>query len=163
MRIGISACLLGMPVRYDGGHKAWVMASDLQRSGVVFIPICPEAQSGLGVPREPMRLEGDPHSPILKTLLTRQDQTNQVASWVNKRLESLQDEGVSGFLCKSRSPSCGVIHVPVYNEQGAIHGYGTGLFASACMERFPNLPIAEGDTMTDWSTLQTFLARLPHS
>lgn len=163
MLIGISACLLGMPVRYDGGHKAWGMVSDLQRLGVVFIPICPEAQSGLGVPREPMRLEGDPRRPVLKTLFTRQDQTKQVTSWLNKRLESLQEEGVTGFLYKSRSPSCGLMHVPVYNEQGVIHGYGAGLFATACMERFPNLPSAEGDTITDRSTLQEFLARLSPS
>ncbi|MBF0429522.1 MAG: DUF523 domain-containing protein [Magnetococcales bacterium] len=160
MRIVISACLLGMRVRYDGGHKAWDLVEKMVQAGVTFIPICPEAESGLGVPREPMRLEGDPSSPFLRTLVTRKDHTQSVTDWIEGRLERLGSEGVDGFLLKSRSPSCGVIDVPVYDDHGVAQEGGEGLFARACKRHFSALSVAERELMTDWPTVVAFLESL---
>lgn len=160
IRIGISSCLLGMNVRYDGGHKAWPLAGPLAQAGVRFIPLCPEAECGLGVPREPMRLEGEPACPVLKTLVSRVDQTHRVMDWSVKRLESLAGEGVRGFLLKSRSPSCGVSEVPIHDAHGGAKPQGMGIFARACQNRFPDLLLVEADKIADWQTAQAFLAHL---
>ncbi len=161
VRIGISACLLGMRVRYDGGHKAWTLAGELALSGVTFIPLCPEVDCGLGVPREPMRLEGVLASPVIKTLATHVDHTQRLINWSATRLDLLVTEGVQGFLFKSRSPSCGIMDVPVYDSQGILQPVGgVGLFARACQRRFPGLLMAEGDKIVDWQMASAFLSSI---
>jgi uncharacterized protein YbbK (DUF523 family) len=139
-RLGISACLLGKRVRYDGGHKLDRLIADTFGPFVEWVPICPEAECGLGVPREPMRLEGDPASPRLVTVSTRIDHTELMLAWAKKRVAELEREGLCGFILKSKSPSCGLRRVPVYPERGEHSMTGTGLFASILTERFPLLP-----------------------
>lgn len=155
--IGISACLVGRPTRYDGGHRLEQGLLDLLAGKVTLVPLCPEAGCGLAIPREPMRLEGDPEKPSLLTVATRRDLTEQLLSWTARRLDALADEAVDGLILKARSPSCG--------KRVAVHGagetaYRPGLFAREVMERFPALPIADEEELRYPERLADFLARL---
>lgn len=154
--IGISACLFGNNTRYDGGHRLAQELLDLFAGKVVLIPLCPEAECGLGIPREPMRLEGDPKNPRLMTILSRCDLTGPMRAWCKQRLDALPDEGIHGLVLKARSPSCG--------KQVVVHGagenrYSPGLFARLAMERFPDLPIADEEELRDPARLADFLTR----
>jgi uncharacterized protein YbbK (DUF523 family) len=160
LRLGVSACLLGQAVRYDGGHKLdlWI-TGELGRY-VEFVPVCPEVEAGLGVPREPMRLLGDPASPRLVTVNTRRDMTAVMANWAAKRVE-LAGENLCGFILKSRSPSCGTGGLDVFPDYGGEPTpRGTGLFARALMERFPLLPVEEESGLHHARQRETFLERV---
>ena len=158
--IGISACLFGQNTRYDGGNRHEPLLISALSQIVTLIPLCPEAECGLGIPREPMRLEGNPANPRLMTITTRCDLTERMQTWAALRMDTLTREGVGGLILKARSPSCG--------KQVAVHGEGKGepphspgLFARACQERFPDLPIADEEELRDPGRLADFLARLP--
>ncbi|MFA7348385.1 MAG: DUF523 domain-containing protein [Desulfurivibrionaceae bacterium] len=156
--IGISACLLGKNTRYDGGNRQEPLLVETLRQSVTLMPLCPEAECGLGIPREPMRLEGDPQNPRLMTTVSRRDLTGPMRNWCLHRLDTLPDKGVSGLILKARSPSCGK-RVAV---QGAgENAYSPGLFTRLVMERFPSLPIADEEELRDPARLADFLARLP--
>ena len=125
---------------------------------VTLVPLCPEAECGLGIPREPMRLEGDSENPRLMTITTRRDLTAAMRDWTMQWLDTLTDEGIDGLVLKARSPSCG--------KRVAVHGegdpaYSPGLFARLALERFPGLPIADEEELRDPAHLADFLARLP--
>ncbi|MFA6499199.1 MAG: DUF523 domain-containing protein, partial [Desulfurivibrionaceae bacterium] len=115
---------------------------------------------GLGIPREPMRLEGDPENPRLMTITTHHDLTGQMQTWAMQRLDALIDEPVGGLILKARSPSCGK-RVPVHGKREGETSYSPGLFVHLVMERFPDLPIADEEELRDPTTLADFLARLP--
>ncbi len=100
IRVGVSACLLGHKVRYDGGHKLDKYIRDTLGQYLEFVPVCPEVECGLGVPREAMRLVGNPESPRLMTVRTGRDLTDQMLAWAQKRLEELQSLGLCGFIFK---------------------------------------------------------------
>jgi uncharacterized protein YbbK (DUF523 family) len=101
IRLGISACLLGENVRFDGGHKLDRYLRDTLGRFVEYVPVCPEAECGLGIPREAMHLEGDPGSPRLVTIRTKRDFTDQMLHWANKRVQELEGENLCGFIFKS--------------------------------------------------------------
>ncbi|MBF0496332.1 MAG: DUF523 domain-containing protein, partial [Deltaproteobacteria bacterium] len=107
IKIGVSACLLGEQVRYDGGHRRNPFIADTLGQFVQFVPVCPEAECGFGVPRETMRLVGDPEAPRLVTTQTGQDHTNRMRAWTEHRVAELGGDDLSGFIFKSGSPSCG--------------------------------------------------------
>jgi uncharacterized protein YbbK (DUF523 family) len=113
IKIGISACLLGENVRYDGGHKLDRFLTDTLGKYVEYVPVCPEVECGLGVPRKHMHLEGNPDSPRLIITETRQDETKRMVSWMQKRLVQLEQENIHGFIFKSNSPSCGTGKVKI--------------------------------------------------
>ena len=121
IRLGISACLLGEPVRFDGGHQWDRFITDTLGQYVEFVPVCPEAECGLGVPREAMRLVGEPEAPRLVTVRTKVDLTERMQTWARKRVRELEQEDLRGFIFKSKSPSSGMERVRVYSEtaQGA--------------------------------------------
>ena len=116
IRLGISACLLGEPVRFDGGHQWDRFITDTLGQYVEFVPVCPEAECGLGVPREAMRLVGDPDAPHLVTVRTKIDLTDRMVTWARKRVEELEQEDLRGFIFKSKSPSSGMERVRVYQR-----------------------------------------------
>jgi uncharacterized protein YbbK (DUF523 family) len=118
IKLGISACLLGKNVRYDGGHKLDRFLTDTLGQYVEYVPVCPEVECGLPVPRESMHLEGDPESPRLVTSQTKQDMTERMISWAKTRAVELEKEVLCGFIFKSDSPSSGMERVRVYNEKG---------------------------------------------
>ena len=159
IKLGISACLLGEKVRYDGGHKLDRYLKDTLGRLVDYIPVCPEAEGGFGIPREPMQLLGSPASPRLVTINTHIDHTERMLAWSRKKLDELEREVVDGFIFKSRSPSCGVGTVDVYGVDG-VSKTGSGIFAAAFMKRFPMTPVADEDTLHDPKHLEDFIERV---
>lgn len=135
--IGISSCLLGERVRYDGGHKLDLFLRDTLGKYVEYVRVCPEVECGLPVPREAMRLVGSPESPRLVTVRTHRDMTGQIQSWAERRVVELENEGLCGFIFKSGSPSSGMEKVRVYSDAGIPRKTGVGMFARKLMERFP--------------------------
>jgi len=160
IRLGISTCLLGEPVRYDGGHKHDAYLTDTLGRFVEWVPVCPEVECGLSVPREAMHLEGDLASPRLVTIRTHQDQTERMLSWARRRVEEQAREGLCGFVFKANSPSCGREGVPVYDARGMAQESGVGLFARLFMERFPLLPVEDEKRLYDAAIRAGFIERL---
>lgn len=160
IRIGISSCLLGNPVRYDGAAKQDHFLTDTLGRFVEYVPVCPEAEYGLGIPREPMRLVGDPASPRLVTIRTGIDHTEGMIRWSQKRAEELDSEELCGFIFKSRSPSSGMERVKVYGEKGSPVYKGVGLFAAVFMKRFPLLPVEDEGRLQDPRLRENFIERI---
>ncbi|TKB62059.1 MAG: DUF523 domain-containing protein, partial [Nitrospira sp.] len=113
LRLGISRCLLGDEVRFDGGHKQDHFLTDILSRYVEWVPVCPEVEAGLGTPREAMRLVGNPHHPRLMTITSKHDHTQAMKTMIAARLDSLKKRDLSGFIFKRGSPSCGVERVRV--------------------------------------------------
>lgn len=157
--IGISACLFGQNTRYDGGHRHEPLLVETLEKFVTLLPFCPEAECGLGIPREPMRLEGDPKTPRLMTITTRRDLSEPLRAWAEQRLDAFTGEGISGLILKARSPSCGK-EVAVHREGEGKTAPSPGLFARLVMERFPGLPIADEEELRDPDRLADFLKRI---
>jgi uncharacterized protein YbbK (DUF523 family) len=159
-RIGISQCLLGDNVRYDGGHKLDSVLIETLGRYVEWVPVCPEVEVGLGTPREPMRLVGDPHAPSLITTNTRVDHTEAMNRFARQRVRELEALNLSGFVFKSASPSCGTRQVPLFNAQGIETQDGVGLFARAFMKHFPFMPVEEESRLQDPQAMKDFLERV---
>jgi uncharacterized protein YbgA (DUF1722 family)/uncharacterized protein YbbK (DUF523 family) len=156
-RIGVSSCLLGEKVRYDGQHSQDHFLTDTFGKFVEWVPVCPEVECGLGIPREPIRLEGDPSDPRLVTAHSRVDLTARMKAWAKARLKELEKEDLAGYVFKSGSPSSGMERVKVYGESGVPRKVGVGLFARAFMERFPLLPVEEEGRLHDDVLRETFI------
>ena len=162
IKLGISACLLGRPVRYDGGNKLDTFLRDTVGRSVEYAPVCPEAEAGFGIPREPMQLEGDPKfhgTPRMMTIETRRDMTEAMVSWAEKRLDELAKDGLSGFILKSRSPSCGVGSTPLFGEAGEVDTV-SGIFARMLIKRFPLLPVTDEARLTGPGEREDFFIRV---
>lgn len=159
LKIGVSSCLLGEKVRYDGGHKHDRYLTDVLGPLVSFVPVCPEVGAGLPVPRETMRLEGDPGAPRLVTTRSRVDLTERMAAFCREQVESLEREELCGFIFKKDSPSSGLHRVKVYNR-GVAARSGRGLFAQAVTDHFPHLPVEEEGRLSDPTLRENFLERI---
>ena len=159
-RLGISTCLLGESVRYDGAEKRDPVLLDAFGDNVEWVPVCPEVECGMTVPRDPMHLADDPDSPRLVTTATGEDQTGRMQTWIRSRLDELAREDLWGFVLKSRSPSCGTGAVPVLDATGEQAGESAGLFAAAVAKRFPLLPVADERSLRDDSMWDNFIERL---
>lgn len=157
IRLGVSACLLGQRVRYDGGHKRDRFLTDTLGQYVEYVPVCPEVECGLGVPRESMRLVGDPQSPRLVTARSGLDLTDTMQRWAARRVRELERERLCGFIFKSDSPSSGMERVRVYGETGMPRRMGRGIFARAFMEHFPNVPVEEEGRLHDPKLRENFI------
>ena len=157
VRIGISSCLLGEEVRYDGGHKLDRFLRDTLGKRVQYVPVCPEVECGLPVPREPMHLRGDPENPRLVTKRAGIDHTDHLVKWARKRMVELESENLSGFIFKSRSPSCGMERVEIIQENGQPGKPGVGIFARIFMENFPHVPIEDEDRLSDPELRENFI------
>ena len=159
-RLGISQCLLGDTVRYDGGHKRDAFLTDVLAPFVEWIPVCPEVEAGLGTPREAMHLAGDPDSPRLLTIRTHTDHTATLQTFSQRRVQELQERDLDGYIFKKNSPSCGVHRVKVYTEQGQPSKQGIGIFSAAFQRAFPLLPVEEEGRLTDASIRENFIERI---
>jgi uncharacterized protein YbgA (DUF1722 family)/uncharacterized protein YbbK (DUF523 family) len=157
IRLGISTCLLGEQVRYDGGHKWDRFITDTLGKYVEFVPVCPEVECGLGIPREAMRLVGDPNNPRLVTVRSGVDHTERMVNYARRRVVELEKEELCGFIFKSDSPSSGMERVKVYGPSGSPTKTGVGLFARAFMEHFPLLPIEEEGRLHDPKLRENFI------
>jgi uncharacterized protein YbbK (DUF523 family) len=154
-RVGISACLLGEAVRYDGGHKLDKPLLDALGPLVEWVPVCPEVESGMPVPRPTLDVRRDAPGEAPRVVIhgTGEDVTAMLIDWSSRRLDDLEALALSGFVLKSRSPSCGLLPRD-----------GRGIFAAALTERFPDLPVREEGELTDAAARQRFLeAVLAHA
>ena len=159
-RVGISRCLLGDHVRHDGRHKYEASLLEALAGQVEWVPVCPEVECGMGVPREPVQLVmqlviGGREGPRLTGVESGRDWTDRMQAWSEARLETLRAERLAGFVLKSRSPSCGVRDIPVAGGQA-----GAGLFARALRTAMPELPVEDEARLRDPHVREAFLARV---
>jgi len=159
IKIGVSACLLGEKVRYDGGHKHDRYITDTLGRFFRFVPVCPEVGCGLPVPREAMRLERDGETVRLVTNKTRIDHTDRMLAWSARQVAELEQEDLCGFIFKKDSPSSGLFNVKVYSR-GMPAKTGRGLFARAVTEHFPLLPVEEEGRLHDMGLRENFIGRV---
>ena len=160
IRLGISTCLLGERVRYDGAHKLDRFLVQTLGRYVEWVPVCPEVEMGLPVPRESMRLEGDPADPRLVASRSSTDHTEAMKAWAQCRVDELAGVGLHGFVLKKDSPSSGLFRVKVYNEHGMAERNGMGMFPRALKERFPLLPMEEEGRLNDMPLRENFIERV---
>jgi uncharacterized protein YbgA (DUF1722 family)/uncharacterized protein YbbK (DUF523 family) len=161
IKIGISSCLLGEKVRYDGGHKLDHYLNDTLGQFVTWVSVCPEVESGLSVPREAMHLVQGPESPRLVTIRSGIDYTDRMLSWAKNRLYELEHQDICGFIFKSRSPSSGMSSVKVYTAEGMPTSQkGIGIFAKAFMEHFTLIPVEDDGRLHDPKLRENFIERV---
>ena len=148
LKIGISACLLGVKCRYDGCAKPCPMIYDLLKDKVQFIPVCPEFNAGLGIPRPPMHLESSPRGTRIKVTETGEDKTDQLNDWIQVEIRLMERTDIAAFIFKARSPSCGLREVELVSpgHKRSLGNCGQGLFAAAMKRKFPEMTmVEEGD------------------
>ena len=160
IRIGISACLLGEEVRFDGGHKRDRFLTETLGPFVEWVPVCPEVEAGFGTPREPMRLVSEDGRLRLVTVRTGIDLTSRLERYAGSRVEELVGERLCGYVLKKDSPSCGLERVKVYGGGTSSSRSGRGLFAAALRGKFPWLPIEEEGRLLDPRLRDNFIERV---
>jgi len=160
IRIGISSCLLGEGVRFDGGHKRDVYLTGTFGRFVEWVPVCPEVECGLGTPRESMRLMTSKDGVRLLTGRTGIDHTDRMAQYSERRVDELAAEDLCGYVLKKDSPSCGLERVKVYGAHGVPTKSGRGIFAARLVERFPGLPTEEEGRLSDPRLRDNFIERV---
>jgi uncharacterized protein YbgA (DUF1722 family)/uncharacterized protein YbbK (DUF523 family) len=161
IRLGISSCLLGNKVRYDGQHsyENWLVEG-LGRY-VSYIPVCPEVECGLPIPRPAMHLVGNAENPHLIVIKDGTNLTEQMLTFCRKRVSELAKEQLCGFVFKSRSPSSGMERVKIYPENGGLpQKIGVGLFAREFMRAYPLLPVEEEGRLLDPQLRENFIERI---
>lgn len=148
--VGISACLLGQEVRYDGGHKRSTALADELAEKLEWVPVCPEIGAGMGVPRPPVKLIGTAENPRMVTRnggrYGGRDWTDEMLGFAETELDRLAELHICGFVFKSRSPSCGLRDIPA----------SEGLFARALRRRFADLPVADEEELEDPARRRAF-------
>ena len=160
LRLGISRCLLGDEVRFDGGHKRDSFLTDVFGRYVEWVPVCPEVEAGLGTPREAMRLVGDPQNPRLVTIKSGTDHTRALETLTTNRIAQLMELDLSGYVFKKGSPSCGIERVRIYNENGMPNRNGVGLFSRAFIAQFPLIPVEEEGRLCEPTLRENFIERV---
>ena len=151
---------MGENVRYDAGHKLDRFLVNTLGQSVEWVPVCPEVECGLPVPREAMRLVGEPGAPRLVTIKSGEDYTGRMRVWARERLQQLSEVELHGFVFKKDSPSSGRFRVKVYDENGIPGRTGVGIFAAALVERFPLLPTEEEGRLHDMHLRENFIDRV---
>lgn len=159
LKIGISACLLGNNVRYDGKKRLDPYISGTLAKLFTVIPVCPEVECGLTVPREAMRLEGSPENPSMVAFRSRLDLTPRMQSFCRTKLADLRNEMLSGFILKARSPSCEPFRIRIY-APGVQGKTGIGIFAAALKQEFPLLPMEEEERLGIPEIRENFMERV---
>jgi uncharacterized protein YbgA (DUF1722 family)/uncharacterized protein YbbK (DUF523 family) len=159
IQIGISSCLLGEEVRFDGGHKRDGYVMQTLGRYFEYVPVCPEVGIGMGIPRPPIRLEGDPDRPRAVGVRDKSmDVTKALEDYARGRVPELP--AISGYILKSRSPSCGMARVKVYGEKGMPAGNGSGIYARVLMEELPLLPVEDEGRLHDPVLRENFVNRV---
>jgi len=160
IRIGISSCLLGEKVRWDGGHKRDGFLVDTFGKWVEWVPVCPEVELGLGTPRETLRLVREKKEVRLVMKKTGEDHTDGMAAFSSRRVAELAPLDLCGYVLKKDSPTCGMERVRVYDRHGSPTKSGRGLYAAALMERYPLLPVEEEGRLCDPRLRDNFVVRV---
>jgi len=160
IKVGISSCLLGNEVRFDGGHKHSRLCTTQLSEYFEFVSECPEVGIGLGIPRKPIRLIGTIDSP--KAVATHDhalDYTDELIAFGEEKAK--QHEEICGYIFMKNSPSCGLFRVKVYGENGYPEkGGGRGLYAQAITDAHPLLPVEESGRLTDPPLRENFITRV---
>ena len=155
LKIGVSACLLGMKYRYDGTSKLDPRIVDQLLDKVDFVPVCPEVECGLAIPRPAMRLERTPGGTRLRVIATGEDETRRMEEWAGVKIEQMLRRGVAAFLFKARSPSCGCRNTSVFDSQGRpILKDADGIFVRMLRLKCPKMVVGSEDR------LEEFIAKL---
>jgi uncharacterized protein YbgA (DUF1722 family)/uncharacterized protein YbbK (DUF523 family) len=159
IQIGVSSCLLGHEVRHDGSHKRSQYISKVLAEYFNFVPFCPEMAAGLGVPRPAIRLVNDRgiHK-LVETKNPETEYTDGMNSVSSQYCETLGD--ICGYILKSKSPSCGMERVNLYNNKGHAEKKGVGLFAQKLLQKYPNLPVEEEGRLNDPHLRENFIERV---
>ncbi|HLF15793.1 MAG TPA: DUF523 and DUF1722 domain-containing protein [Bacteroidota bacterium] len=172
MRIGISSCLLGERVRYDGGHKQDRFLTDVLGPYVEWVPVCPELEVGMGVPREAVRLVASASAPRMVGIDSGEDWTDRMLAYSKRRVEQIGKLKLSGYVLKSKSPSCGTERVKVHypegiaekdqkdRRDGKTRESGKGLFAGILIKGHPLLPVEEEGRLNDPHLRENFIVRV---
>jgi uncharacterized protein YbgA (DUF1722 family)/uncharacterized protein YbbK (DUF523 family) len=160
IRIGVSACLLGDEVRYDGGHKRNTFLTDTLGPVVEWVKVCPEVESGMSIPREPIHLLAENGAIRLRTVTTGVDLTASMTAYAEERVTALAGADLCGYILKKDSPSCGMTRVKVYSGDGPPTRSGVGLFASALLAHYPHLPVEEEGRLEDPRLRENFVERV---
>jgi len=160
VRIGVSACLLGREVRYDGGHKRDAFLVEILGRYVEWVPVCPEVELGLGIPRPTLRLERDGNDVRLVMPQTGADYTTAMRRYAGARTTQLAADDLCGYILKKDSPSCGMERVKVYGAHAVPAQSGRGVFADALLRRFPHLPVEEEGRLNDPRLRESFVERV---
>lgn len=162
LRLGISACLLGQKVRYDGQHKRDPFLVDVLGPFVEWVPVCPEVEVGMSVPREPIRLVGRPEAPRLVAERSGTDHTEAMRAYAREQVADLARRDLSGYVVKKDSPSCGMERVRVYPARGAgpPRRGGVGAFTTVLLDAMPLLPVEEEGRLHDPALRESFIERL---
>ena len=161
IRIGVSSCLLGQEVRFDGGHKRNDFLTETLGGFVEFVAVCPEVDIGLGIPRESLRLvRGEDGAVRMIANKSGADLTKTMNAYAERRAAALEREDLSGYVLKKDSPSCGMERVRVYGRAGMPARHGRGLFAEALMRCLPDLPVEEEGRLNDPNLRENFIERV---
>lgn len=160
IRIGVSSCLLGEPVRWNGDHKRDRYLTDVLASFFEWVPTCPEVDAGMGTPRETVRLHGTPESPHMVGTKTGIDWTASMRRLSKMRSHELAKMDLCGYIFKSKSPSCGLSRIKVYTDTATVHHNGRGLFAEAFMNTCSRVPVEEEGRLHDPKIRENFIVRV---
>lgn len=160
IRLGVSSCLLGAEVRYDGGHKRNRYLTDVLGEFFEWVGVCPEFDIGLGVPRPPIRLEAGGPEPQLIEPISGEVLTGRMESYARDKVDELRRVGLDGFILKGASPSCGVERVKVFGKNERPEQNGTGVFARVLIRLWPGLPVAEDGWLNDPDLHKGFFKRV---
>ncbi len=160
IRIGVSSCLTGEKVRYDGDHRLCRFVTEVLGTRFTLVPVCPEVEVGMPVPRETIHLEGDPATPRVVAPDSGADWTERLTDWARHRVAALATENLCGYVFKQNSPSCGVFGVKVYAAQGDYERTGRGVFAAAFTAAYPDVPVIEESALEEAAAQEEFIARV---
>ncbi len=161
IRLGISSCLLGAQVRYDGGHQLDRYLRDVLGDYVEYVSVCPEVEVGLSIPRETLRLiENEQQQVRLVFSRSGEDITERMEAWACARVKQLEKEQLDGFVFKAKSPSSGMERVKLYDRNGVPKKVGVGVFARHFMEHFPLLPVEEDGRLNDPRLRENFITAI---
>lgn len=160
IRVGVSSCLLGQEVRFDGGHKRDRYLTDTLADYFEWVPVCPEVEIGLGTPRETIHLVQLADDVRLRSTKNEGDLTDRMRSYARRRVKELDQEDLDGYILKKGSPSCGMERVKVYQARGPAKRTGVGLFAEALLVRHPDLPVEEEGRLCDPRLRENWVERV---
>jgi len=160
LRLGVSSCLVGESVRYDGGHARDRFVTDTLAQWFQFVPVCPEVEVGMGIPRPTIRLVESDRGPRLVAPSSGEDYTDAMDAFSEQRVEELQQVNLDGFVLKKGSPSCGMERIKLFRENGMpARKNGRGRFAEKLIERWPALPVEEEGRLNDRPLRDNFIER----
>jgi uncharacterized protein YbgA (DUF1722 family)/uncharacterized protein YbbK (DUF523 family) len=160
IKVGVSSCLLGEKVRWDGNHKRDLMVKNQLGRMFEWVPTCPEVEIGMGIPREAVQLTGNSKTPRMVGNQTGTDWTARMNRYSKKRSAELAKMGVCGYIFKSRSPSCGISRIPVTHKNIMTKKYGRGLFADSFMLQCALVPVEDEDRLHDARLRENFITRI---